>query len=267
MAMEFRISVDLSVQLASLDPLGAVMPSVARAVEQLAYAGQARWREGIQAVPGLWIGERQAYMASIETRQISAYAWEIVSDYKAAEDIESGRPARDLKRMLDTSMKVRLTKTGKRYLIIPMRHNTPGNTAHAPAMPDHVYAAARDLSHSRITGHGRRLSGTGAHSIKTKRPATVRARKYVWGDRLEAGLAPKLASHHKSDPYAGMVRMKESSGGSSYMTFRVMMEGSSGWVIPARPGLWIARTVAQSLQRSADQDIPQAVVKDLAGAA
>ena len=243
------------------------MPSVARAVEQLAIAGQSRWREGVQAVPGLWIGERQAYMASIETRQISAYEWEIVSDYKYSEDIESGRPPRDLKRMLDTSMKVRLTKTGKRYLIIPMRHNTPGNSAHAPAMPAAIYAEASELKSSRITGHGRRLSGTGAHSVTTKQPFKVRSRKYAWGGRLSSDLAPKLAAHHRTDPYAGMVRMKQSTGGSTYMTFRIMMEGSSGWVIPARPGMWIARAVAESLQRSADTDLPQAVIRDLAGTA
>jgi hypothetical protein len=35
---------------------------------------------------------------------------------------------------------------------------------------------------------------------------------------------------------------------SQYLTFRVMAEGSSGWIVPAKPGLYIARGVAQSVQ-------------------
>lgn len=267
MATEFRVTVDLSVQLANLDPLGSVMPSVARAVEQIAIAGESRWRQAVAVVPGLWIGERQQYMASIHARQTGPYSWEIVSDYKYVEDIESGRPPYDLKKMLDTSLKVRLTKKGERYLIIPFRHNTPGNTAHAPAMPSEIYESARELSKSRIVGHGRRLSGTGAFALSTKKPATTRTRKYVWGDRLAAEPTYKLKAEHKSDPYAGMVRFRVATGGSKYLTFRVMKEGSPGWIIGARPGLWIARTVSQSLESSAANDIPAAVSKDLGSAA
>jgi hypothetical protein len=225
--------------------------------------GRQRWQEAALRAP-LWEGERAAYAASITTRMTGPYAGEIVSDYKYVEDIETGRPAYDMKRMLNTSMKVRVSKKGKRYLIIPIRHNTPGSTAHAPAMPKNVYAAARQLAPSRITGHGRRLSGTGAYHIPSRSPYTVRSRQYAWGGRLEAGHDRKLLPG-KKDRYAGMVRFAAGKG-STYLTFRVMVEGSSGWVKRPKPGLHIAKAVAQSLERDAASLFPQALATDLAAA-
>jgi hypothetical protein len=253
MAQEFSVSIDLT-QLTKLNSLTAVFPNLARSIETIAQEGVVRWQEAVAKVPGLWSGER------------SPYAWEVYSDYKFVEDIESGRPPYDLKKMLDTSMKVRVSKAGRRYLVIPMRQNSPGNTAHAPAMSDDVYAEAKQLSHSRVTGAGTRLSGTGTFSPKSRQAVRVAARKYAWGGSLPAGLIPKLADHHKTDPAAGMVRFKEKTGGSSYLTFRIMIEGSPGWIIPARPGLWIAKNVADSLQRTAGTDMSTALNQDLAAA-
>lgn len=59
-------------------------------------------------------------------------------------------------------------------------------------------------------------------------------------------MAPKLAPHHATDIYAGMRKMDTSAGkakSSAYMTFRVMVEGSSKWIVPAKPGLYIVRDV------------------------
>lgn len=262
--LEFKVAVDLS-ELSQMDALARVglFANLGQSVADLAHTGVERWREAIDAVPGLWQGERDAYKASIHATQVGPYAWEIVSDYKYVEDIETGRPARDLKTMLSTSLKVRISKAGVRYLIIPFRHNTPGHEAHAAAMPMSVYNHAKALAPTLIRGHAARRSGTGAWDIKTQEPARVRQRLYAWGDRLEAGMAPKLQTRHKTDPYAGMVRMKESTGGSTYLTFRVMSEKSTGWIVPPRPGLYIAKAVAESLQRTAGADFPAAVQKDL----
>lgn len=268
MATNFSVSIDLS-DLANIGPLvrAQIFNNLSAAVRQVAETGEERWKTAALKAP-LWEGERQAYAASIKARMTGAYSGEIVSDYKYSEDIESGRPPYDLKRMLDSSLKVRVSKKGRRYLIIPMRHNTPGHTAHAPAMPADIYAQASELKATRITGGYRRQSGTGAFDVKTKRLATVAGRNYAWGGRLPAGLAPKLKEHHKADPYAGMVRMDNRTPGgkrySSYLTFRVMAEGSAGWVLPARAGLWIARAVTDSLQRQAGDAFGAAIAQDLA---
>lgn len=271
MALSFSIAVDLGdlVEMGAL-ARARIFPSLAGAVQRVAEIGVERWQRAVHAAP-LWSGEREAYMASIRARRISDLEWEVVSDYKFVEDIETGRPPYDLKKMLDTSLKVRVNKKGRRYLIIPMRHNTPGNEAHARPMPEHVYQQARELAPSRITGHGTRLSGTGAHDVRTKQPARVRTRKYLWGDRLPAGTTPKLRSHHKTDIHAGMVRMDNRTPGgkrySSYMTFRVMTQDSAGWIIPAKPGLWLARNVADSLRRTAEEEFSAAVQRDVGNAA
>lgn len=257
------VSVDLS-QLVQMDALSRIglFANLSRAVADLAETGVQRWNQAIDSAPGVWQGERDAYKAATRAVQVGPYAWELINDYRYVEDIETGRPPRDLKVMLSTSLKVRVSKKGARYLIIPFRHNTPGYTAHAPSMAPHVYAEAKELPASRIKSHGTRLSGTGAWDVNTKAPARVRSRNYVWGGRLGKGLVPKLQSRHKTDPAAGMVRFS-AKGGSTYMTFRVMSERSSGWIIPAKPGLYLAKMVADSLQRSAATDLPAAIERDL----
>lgn len=270
MAMDFEIKIDLG-ELLQIGPLAeaAVFRNLSAAVQRVAIAGAERWKEAVAHAP-LWEGERRAYVDSIRWEMTGTYSAVIISDYKYVADIENARPARDLKRMLDTSMKVRRSKKGRRYLIIPIRHNTPGNDALAPTMPDHVYAQARQLAPSQIVAHGRRQSGTGAYSVKTRSPYLVMSRGYRWGGSLPAGLAPKLKPHHKTDIYAGMYRFdtkipRSSGRSSSYMTFRVMVEGAAGWIVPAKPGLHLAQTVADSLRPIAEQIFQRAVQIDSAG--
>jgi hypothetical protein len=118
----FSIAIDLH-QLLELGPVvrAAVFSNLAEAVENVATAGVERWREAALAAP-LWDGERKAYADSIRYTMTGRFSAEIVSDYRFVEDIESGRPPYDLKKMLNTSMKVRVSKAGRRYLIIPCRN-------------------------------------------------------------------------------------------------------------------------------------------------
>lgn len=267
---QFDVSVDLSDLLAATAIARAgVFQNLSAAVERVAMAGAERWREAVLRAP-LWEGERQAYADTIKVKNTGPFSAEITSDYRYVEDIETGRPPRDLKKMLDYSMKVRVSKKGRRYLIIPMRHNTPGNDALTHAMPEHVYQEAKDLTASRITGQGQRVSGTGAFDIKTHKPYLVRQNRYQWGGRLPAGLVPKLRPEHKADPYAGMVRFTAKSPGgknySTYMTFRVMAEGQQGWIVPAKPGLHIAKTVADALLADARMVFGAAIQADLQAA-
>jgi hypothetical protein len=144
-------------------------------------------------------------------------------------------------------------------LIIPFRHNTSGHNALAPDMPKHVYARAKVLSPSYVLPPG------------TKKPALRRSgsghlvpqRSYEWGERLPAGmLGPNPKG--KTDRYAGMVRMNTSAGkakSSEFLTFRTMSENSPGWVIPPRPGLWIAREVTQKMRPVIEEMIRKAVAE------
>lgn len=247
---------------------GAVLPKVTQAVQAIACQAQANWKRAVYDAR-LWSGEKTPYIESIAVRMTGPFSAVVSSDYRYADEIENGRPARDLKKMLDTSAKVRRTKDGRRFLVIPMRHNTPGNDAHAPSLPPAIGKLALDLSRSSVTGSGARPSGettilslkTGMTAAKKQTPYLsdrkthqtymVGNSQYAWGERMTPQM---LSGQSKADrkKYAGMVRMKNATGGSSYLTFRIMMERSAGWVVPAKPGLFLAKKVVDELQPQAD---------------
>lgn len=259
----FQIKVDLSDVTAQARGIidAGVFPRLHQAVGAVAQQAMIDWKEAV-ARAKLWSGEKVPYGESITWKMTGAFSAEVSSDYKYAEEIDNGRPPRDLKKMLDTSLKVRVTKSGKRFLIIPFRHQIPGADAVGQSMPQDVYDLARKLAPSRVVGGGHRPSGTGAMNIKSRQPITVAKRKYVWGDSLKAGAAPEMQRRH-----AGMVRFDTSSGkqkSSAYLTWRVMMEGSSGWVIPAKPGLYIVKGVTDRLQPLAEKAFSEAGRRDLA---
>lgn len=265
---QYKLSVDLGSLLGANSQIAqAVFPLVGQAVRMVAEEGAFRWKSAVMKAK-LWPdGEKHPYVESIKWQMVGSMTAEITTDFKLAGEIETGRPAKDLKRMLQTSKKVRAAQTGahkgQRYLIIPFRHNTPsasGEGAHAPQMPSSVYAEAKQLLSSRLLPPGsvkppQRLSASGH---------LVAQHSYKWGGSLPAGLAPKLKPSHKSDPYAGMVRFDTSVPGSgkrssAYLTFRVMGEWSSGWVIQPRPGLYLAKNVAEGLQPVLEDAVGQAV--------
>lgn len=260
---EFRISVDLNPLLDAAHAAvnEQVLPLLNQAVRSVAQQAQIRWKEAVFRAK-LWDGERTAYMDSIQMEMTGPFSALVWSDYRHAEEIESGRPARDLKRMLSTSLKVRVSKDGRRYLYIPFRHSTPGNTAHGPDMPQHVYDVARNLTPSRVTGQTTRLSGTGAHDIKTRKHLTVPQSTYAWGSRLPAGsMGPNPKG--KTDRFASMYRFDTTTPGgtrsSAYVTLRTMSEKSNGWIVPAQPGLHLAQKVADELRPLAEQAFSDAV--------
>lgn len=278
---EFKISAQVAdVGAAKAFILGQMFPRVSAAVRLISSRAATDWTKAVHDAK-LWSGEKRPYMASIKwemTGPLSALVW---SDYKYANEIEEGRPAKDLKRMLDTSQKVRRTQSGKRYLIIPFRHRVAD-------MPDDVYQQARDLAPSRIIGQTTRRSGEitsaafgiGMVPLSQKRqrrapflndpsaraPVMVPKHIYQWGESLAAGsMGPNPRG--KVDRYAGMYRFDTTSGkqkrSSAYLTFRILMEGSSGWVVAPKPGLFLAKGVADGLQSKANLIFSEAARLDL----
>lgn len=258
--MNFNLSIDLAPLASALSSaqieLAERVSTVVAATAQSAYE---RWADAVMKANGIWVGEKNEYLSSIKVRSINGFEAEVWSDYKHAQEIESGRPQRDLKKMLNTSVKVRVSAKGARYLYIPMRHNTPGNDALASSMPQNVYASAKKLDPSSVVGQGIRLSGLGAYDTKTQLPMTTPQNLYKWGGRLPPGLAEKLKPEHKSDPYAGMVKMSQGDGGSAYLTFRTMSENSKGWIVPAKPGMHIVRNVVDDVRPLFELAMAQAI--------
>jgi hypothetical protein len=266
---EFKISVDLSGVTGTASDIvnQQVFPLLTQAVRAMANATAQNWQQAVYQAK-LWSGEKDAYMSSIQMKMTGPFAALVWSDYKYAEEIETGRPPRDLKRMLDTSLKVRTSKKGKRYLIIPFRHNTPGNDALGQSMPPDVYELAKEMAPSSIVGQKQRLSGTGAFDIKSRQRLTVPQNVYSWGGRLDF---MKVGNFEKAPNakriHQGMYRFDTTTPGgarsSVYLTFRTMVEGSPGWIIPAQPGLYLAKKTADDMQPIAEEAFGEAMKRTL----
>ncbi len=274
MASRFSIAVDLGGLIPEGVPLTAeALPTLAYAVRQLAEAAQAQWVSYAMGAPlpsGLIIQNRTGeYARSILLHQTGPFAAEVSTTLPYAEGIESGMPKRDLKGILNSSLKVRTSKKGKRYLIIPFRWNTPGSVL-GRSMPEpvHDWWQQPERSRSHITGVYRRTSGTGALDRHSRQLLTVPGRTYSWGNRLGAGHLSDLGVTGKRAKHMlGMVAfhnpVAKGGGHSQYITFRAMVEGSSGWISPAQPGKYPARTVAETLQPIAEQAFQRAVQADV----
>lgn len=275
--IKLTISTELSLQMElSAGINAAVLPLLNQAVNGIAQQTAANWREAVLRAK-MWSGEKDAYANSIQYRMKGDFSAEVFSEYKYVEDIETGRPARDLKKMLDTSMKVRRTQDGTRFLVIPFRHNVS-------SMPAAVQGMAQRLSMSSVNNVGTRDVGQtvklSPHSGMTpvrgtpylsnpndRQHSQTAARLYSWGDKLgkaamrQAGVP--LADRKR---FGGMVRMDTSTPEaprSSFLTFRVMSEKSRGWIVPAQPGQHIAKGVSDEMQPKAALVMQEAIKRSL----
>lgn len=273
--ISFKISFDLGSILEITRIVNKeVFPLLNQAVRAVAKQTAADWQKEIHQAK-LWKGEKDAYAATITWKMTGDFSAVIESNYKYAAEIETGRPARDLKRMLDTSTKVRRTEDGRRFLVIPLRHNVKKLQAAG------LYGVAKALEASIIAGQGQRASGevthlspksgmskSGKQSPYLSNPATkaehmVNQNIYAWGQKLSKA----DAGDHKWAQ--GMYRFNTSTPGgsksSSYMTFRIMMEGSKGWIVPAEPGQHLVRRVTTAMQPKAQAAFAAAIKKQLTG--
>lgn len=257
-----------------------VFPLLNQAVRAVAAQTAANWQANVYKAK-LWSGEKDAYAKTITWSMTGDFTATVRSDYRYDQEIENGRPARDLKKMLGTSLKVRRTEDGRRFLVIPIRHN-------AKKLEDAgVYGMASELNASTIISQDERPSGEVTHlsptsgmapsksqtpflsNMSTKKAQMVAKQNYAWGDRLKkgamkgAGISPAVRSWA-----AGMNRFDTSTPdgakSSAYLTFRIMIEGSAGWVIPAQPGQQIAKKTAEAMQPKATSAFAEAIKRTVA---
>ncbi len=246
----------------ALQALGANrLPATAQAVETSTKAVQQRW---IDNTEGAFKYPTGSYLAGIQDGleypyERDIYKGAVINTVPYAQWIEHGTPAHDMKRMLFTSTKVRISAKGKRYLIIPFRHGTPSAGSHEGGigesratlrtMPKAVYAMAKNLGRSRMAG-AYYVNNPAAGNTPVIRYSYQWSNKLTQGDLNVAGLGNvNRRPHWKSSPYAGMVRFPrhEATGQSQYMTFRVMHEDSTGWIHPGTPPKNLAKKTADEM--------------------
>ncbi|MNC67709.1 hypothetical protein D3C75_1182270 [compost metagenome] len=97
----------------------------------------------------------------------------------------------------------------------------------------------------------------------------VNKNHYDWGGRLKRSAMKAAGIDAKTRSWAaGMTRFDTSTpnGGksSAYLTFRIMMEGSSGWIVPPQPGMEIAKKTAEAMQPKALSAFEEAIKRTLA---
>lgn len=189
----------------------------------------------------------------------------VTSTSPYAQSIEEGSPARDMKPGLLGGPKARRAKDGGIYNIIPFRHGIPGSVTQKQ-MPQEIYAQARQMAHSKITGH---------YTTKNAWGQNVQRNTYQWGDRMgktsvgwRSRIQPEGQEYtHTTSVFSGMVRMG-SPKHSQFMTFRVVSTNSpsNSWWSPAQEPRPIAQAVAQLVEPQALAMIRLAFTEDLAAA-
>ena len=95
--MSLTLSVDLSQLLGAGQEVTAnIRARAAQVVVAVAEQAAYQWKDKVFKAH-LWAGEKTPYVASITWESKGPLEAVVKSDYSLAEEIESGRPARDLK--------------------------------------------------------------------------------------------------------------------------------------------------------------------------
>lgn len=266
--MSYTVSFDAAGLIAGLNL--QLEAAIGQAVQTVALTTKAEWQRTVLQTPGLWQPIKDRYAGSIKVEyDANGRGARIYSDDPMATPIETGIPARDMKKMLDTSLKTRVVKNGKnagkRYMIIPFRIQTPGAIALGKDMPTSVYNQVKnrsDFQASSVKSISFRNNQIGAYNPKTQQPNQVASRNYKWGSRLNTAGMNGLSDQQKRQ-FNGMVAFRTNIPGavqsSKYMTFRVMMEGSSGWISPAQPGRYIVKGVSEAAQAMLKSEVIAAI--------
>ena len=110
---------------------------------------------------------------------------------------------------------------------------------------------------TRVYEHAKKLKGSA-----TRQPGAATS----WGGRLQAGMAPKLAEHHKTDIFAGMVRSRhlyEKTTQTQYTTWRtISTRVQTGWRHPGIEARGLARSVEDWLRETAPRAV-QLILKGI----
>jgi hypothetical protein len=274
--MEITVSVDFGPLRDNLNAVGAVQfPRTSHAVQDATLIAQRLWLSiaGGNAVTFRGRELKVSRVSGAYARSIQdglefpadgdMLHGRVSASAEYAQAIEDGTPPHDMKPALLGGAKARMGKKGQRYNIIPFRHNTPGQDKTAPAMPAEIYAKARRLAFSQVTGSRPDVNAHGQG---------VQRKTYAWGGRLKetkigwrSRTAPTGHEYtHTTSIFSGMVKMGKAKQ-ASYMTFRVVSDRSpaNAWWTPGVEPRPISEAVAETVRPQAEALIREAFEQDL----
>lgn len=235
-----------------------LFPHTLQTIRTLAEAAREHWQAlALKQVPPPWrVAYREAIKIEMQVGD-NTLTYSIYVDHPKAGALERGLPAWDMKKVLQTSKKVRVSRRGHKYLIIPFDWGEPSAIA--------VRAQkARNVQEQVATAWIQREPLESLVSVtKTGR------RLYSWGDRLtpaevrELGLDPEKRDEGRN--LVGMVLMKSLPDRRQYaMTFRTMSEISdpASWIHPGFPALNLTEQVVRWLESIYPASIREALALD-----
>lgn len=253
-------------------------PNMHKVVDDEAAETEERWKSWASGEPmpsGDVLHSRTGdYMRSITRRPVhraDGVFQEVFTDSEYHDALNDGTKAYDLKRILGSSMMVRRSKAGARFLIIPFRHAAgdtssgggpvgpagygAGQGAQSPGFAGNVvperivnwFKRQDDGGKSSVVGMTSRRSGQ-AHALEV--PQAV----YEWGATFGGGKeGPRNTKVTDKGPYTwkrgmfgGMTRFR---GGAGYFTFRTMSENSpaTSWMRPAVAALRVMEQLGEAV--------------------
>jgi len=171
--------------------------------------------------------------------------------------VEKGIPRFDMKnppngKGLLNSPRTRVGKKG-RYNIVPFRHGAPG-AQHITNMPIAVYEKAKNLDRGEIAKRYRTI-GIGG-SIATQ-GGIVKKRVHSKASRLKGKKGRSI--------YEGLIKTG-SAKHTSYVTFRVISQHSTGWIYPGSKPMNIYDTIEKKVQPVVKKILSESLKADAVGA-
>lgn len=196
---------------------------------------------------------KDEYLSNLQRPSVGRLKASITLTGQLPNMVEQGAQAFDMKKGMLNSPKAKLTKDGRRYLIIPFRWATPsaqgGGAAFSGRMPTEIYKVMRTLRTTRTSYQGQHQSGQGLkkQSLAGGTYGKLKTRARVTGGQLTE--QQRKAYEHKAPLLQGMVRSQkvyEKATQGQYHTFRVVSEAGvspTGKRLGSEPNSWIHRGI------------------------
>jgi len=268
-----------------------MFPNTIRRLTQLAQVGVDLWKEKAHAIAGaegrpIKAGgagqpmvrlDRKSYEESIVVGpyqpQQDGVRIEIYSDSPQAVPIEEGSTIIDLHAILPYARKVKMNKSGQRYLSIPFRHATtePGgqggsrfqsvsNRWGSNVLPPQVVAAMRRKDPSLVTGTYAERGPNVKNGMAQRNFYSPHPGRLTPNELRRLGLSPLFPAGRK---LVGLMRTG-AKGHGGYITIRTLSEANpDGWRIPAYHAQRVAQSTARGLQALSSDWFDQAIRADL----
>jgi hypothetical protein len=217
----------------------------------------------------------ERYNNSFSQKQVSPFHIILENNHPAVLILERGSSPYDLKRMLDTSSHVKVSKDGKRYIRIPFEGKVKDYIA-GGVDKDEIRAMAgsrfvtikTDRERRIITKYGDRLTDMGNVGVKRKYFTVLNAtgekfpnktnRPGMGNPFTEYKAATTVNYTWKSSPYENAVKMTDFQGKTIGMkTFRTISDNSdpNSWIHPGIHASHIAEKAVEAVKMQLDAEI------------